>query len=149
HVAIDDAEPYRMYGGLQDNGSWVAPSAAPGGVGNSNWMNIYFGDGFWTQPNPLDQNVAYAEYQGGNMGRIDLKTGKSVDIQPQQGKGEEKLRWNWNTPIVTGIADKRNLYTAAQYLYKSRDGGRSWERISPDLTTNNKAKQKQEESGGL
>ena len=149
HVAIDNAEPYRMYGGLQDNGSWMAPSAAPGGIGNSNWMSLYFGDGFWTQPDPLNGDVAYAEYQGGNMGRIDLKTLKSVDIQPQQGAGEEKLRWNWNTPIVTGIADKRNLYTGAQYLYKSQNGGRSWERISPDLTTNNKAKQKQEESGGL
>jgi len=149
HVALDDAEPYRMYGGLQDNGSWVAPSAAPGGVGNSNWMNIYFGDGFWTQPDPLDHNAAYAEYQGGNMGRIDLRTLKSVDIQPQQGKGEEKLRWNWNTPIVTGITNKHNLYTGAQYLYKTTNGGRAWERISPDLTTNNKAKQKQEESGGL
>ena len=149
HVALDDAEPYRMYGGLQDNGSWMAPSAAPGGVGNANWMNIYFGDGFWAQPDPLNHNIAYAEYQGGNMGRIDLTTLKSIDIQPQQSSGEEKLRWNWNTPIVTGIADKHNLYTGAQYLYKSTDGGRSWARISGDLTTNNKAKQKQEESGGL
>jgi photosystem II stability/assembly factor-like uncharacterized protein len=149
HVALDNAEPYRMYGGLQDNGSWMAPSAAPGGLGNSNWMNIYFGDGFWVQPDPLDQTIAYAEYQGGNMGRIDLKTLKSVDIQPQKAKDEEKLRWNWNTPIVTGISDKHNLYTGAQYLYKSTNGGRSWARISPDLTTNNKAKQKQEESGGL
>jgi len=149
HVALDNADPYRMYGGLQDNGSWMAPSAAPGGVGNANWMNIYFGDGFWTQPNPLNHNIAYAEYQGGNMGRIDLTTLKSIDIQPQQSKDEEKLRWNWNTPIVTGIADKHNLYTGAQYLYKSTDEGRSWNRISPDLTTDNKAKQKQEESGGL
>jgi photosystem II stability/assembly factor-like uncharacterized protein len=149
HVAVDNQKPYNVYGGLQDNGSWMAPSAAPGGVGNANWKNIYFGDGFWTVPDPTDPNTAYAEYQGGNMGRIDLTTLKSVKIQPQQTVREEKLRWNWNTPIVTGANDKRNLYAAAQYLYRSTDQGRSWSRISPDLTTNDKKKQKQEESGGL
>jgi photosystem II stability/assembly factor-like uncharacterized protein len=149
HVAIDNQKPYRIYGGLQDNGSWVAPSAAPGGVGNANWMNIYFGDGFWTQPDPNDPNTAYAEYQGGSIGRINLTTLKSVSIKPQQTAREEKLRWNWNTPIVTGAADKKNLYVGAQYLYKTTDQGRNWNRISPDLTTNDKKKQTQEESGGL
>src|SRR5690606_2521586 len=126
HVAIDNQKPYRIYGGLQDNGSWVAPSAAPGGVGNANWMNIYFGDGFWTQPDPTDPNTAYAEYQGGNIGRINLTTLKSVSIKPQQTAREEKLRWNWNTPIVTGAANKQNLYVGAQYLYKTTDQGRNW-----------------------
>lgn len=149
HVATDHQKPYRIFGGLQDNGSWMAPSEAPGGVGNANWMNIYFGDGFWAQPDPTDANIAYAEYQGGNMGRINLTTLKSVNIQPQQTVREEKLRWNWNTPIVTGSSEKKNLYTGAQYLYRSTTQGRSWERISPDLTTNDKKKQKQEESGGL
>lgn len=149
HVALDNEKPYRMYGGLQDNGTWMAPSAAPGGVGNANWMNIYFGDGFWAQPDPNDPDIAYAEYQGGNMGRINLKTLKSVSIKPQQTPKEEKLRWNWNTPIVTGLVNKKNLYVGAQYLYKSTNQGRAWERISPDLTTNDKKKQEQEESGGL
>ncbi|MBS1689761.1 MAG: hypothetical protein JSS96_13620 [Bacteroidetes bacterium] len=149
HVATDNQKPYRIYGGLQDNGSWVAPSSAPGGVGNANWMNIYGGDGFWATPDLTDANTAYAEYQGGNMGRIDLTTLKSVDIKPQEVKGDEKLRWNWNTPIVGGQANKHNLYTGAQYLYKTTNQGRSWEKISPDLTTNDKKKQKQEESGGL
>ncbi len=149
HVAVDNQDPYRMYGGLQDNGSWMAPVAAPGGVGNANWMNVYFGDGFWTQPDPTDANICYAEYQGGNMGRIDLKTLKSVSIQPKQTSKDEKLRWNWNTPIVTGILNPKNLYTGAQYLYRSQNQGRSWERVSGDLTTNDKAKQKQEESGGV
>ena len=149
HVAIDNQKPYRVYGGLQDNGSWVAPSAAPGGVGNANWMNIFFGDGFWTVPDPLDPNIAYAEYQGGNMSRIDLTTLKSVTIKPQQTAKEEKLRWNWNTPLVTGAFNKGYLYTGAQYLYRSADKGKTWEKISPDLTTNDKKKQEQENSGGL
>ncbi len=149
HVACDNNTPYRMYGGLQDNGSWVAPSAAPGGVNNSSWQDMYGGDGFWVQPDPTDNNIAYAESQGGNMGRIDLTNFKSVDITPQAGVGDEKLRWNWNTPIVTGQANKKNLYTAAQYLYKTTNQGRTWQKISPDLTTNDKKKQEQENSGGL
>lgn len=149
HVACDNNTPYRMYGGLQDNGSWIAPSAAPGGLQNSSWQMLYWGDGFWTQPDRADNNIAYAESQGGNMARIDLTTFKAVDITPQAGKDEEKLRWNWNTPIVTGQANGHNVYTAAQYLYKTTDQGRTWQKISPDLTTNDKKKQQQEESGGL
>jgi photosystem II stability/assembly factor-like uncharacterized protein len=149
HVAIDNADPYRMYGGLQDNGSWVAPSSAPGGLGNSNWMAINGGDGFWAQPDPNDQNIAYAESQGGEASRIDLKTTKSVSIKPQEAQGEEKLRWNWNTPIVTGIKNKKNLYMGAQYLYKSTNRGSSWDKISNDLTTNDKSMQQQDSSGGL
>ncbi|NDC40629.1 MAG: glycosyl hydrolase [Chitinophagia bacterium] len=149
HVACDSNKPYRVFGGLQDNGSWMAPSAAPGGVINSSWQSLYGGDGFWVQPDPTDPNTVYAESQGGNMGRIDLTNYKSLDITPLKGAGEEKLRWNWNTPIVTGQANKHNLYTAAQYLYKTTDQGRTWQRISPDLSTNDKRKQEQENSGGL
>jgi hypothetical protein len=116
---------------------------------NADWKSIYSGDGFWAQPDPLDDNIAYAESQGGSMGRIDLTTFKTYDAQPKQTDKEEKLRWNWNTPIVTGAKNKKNLYMGAQYLYKSTDQGRNWTRISPDLTTNDKNKQKQEESGGL
>jgi len=148
HVAIDNADPYRVYGGLQDNGSWFAPSAKAGGVGNGDWKAVYGGDGFWVVPDPNDLNTAYAESQGGNMGRINLTTFKSVNIKPQYA-GEEKLRWNWNTPIVTGAKNKKNLYTGSQYLFKSTDRGANWTKISPDLTTNDKKKQLQEESGGL
>lgn len=148
HVAVDNAKPYRIYGGLQDNGSWVAPSAAPGGVGVGSWQDIYGGDGFWVVPDAKDPDVCYAEYQGGNMGRVTISSGKAVNIQPQQGPGEDKLRWNWNTPLYVGPASKA-LYCGSQYLYKSTDQGRNWVRISADLTTNNKAKQNQEGSGGL
>lgn len=149
HVAVDNNEPYRIYGGLQDNGSWVAPSATPGGVSNGDWKAIYGGDGFWTVPDPNDHGIAYAEYQGGGIGRVDLTSFKNVSIKPQQTSGEEKLRWNWNTPIVTGSKNTKNLYVGAQYLYKSTDQGRNWTRISGDLTTNDKKKQEQENSGGL
>lgn len=148
HATFDMKEPYNVYGGLQDNGSWMAPSATPGGIGNGNWDRINGGDGFWTVPD-IDGKTVYSEYQGGNMFRTDLSTLKSELIQPQKTSKEEKLRWNWNTPIVTGAKNPKNLYVGAQYLYKSTDQGRNWKRISEDLTTNDKNKQKQEESGGL
>ncbi|MEY3432607.1 MAG: hypothetical protein RL131_543 [Bacteroidota bacterium] len=149
HVDHDMESPYRIYGGLQDNGSWIAPSSTPGGVGNGDWKAIYGGDGFWVVPDRTDSHIAYAESQGGDINRIDLRTIKSVSIRPLQTKNEEKLRWNWNTPIATGTANPKNLYTGAQYLYRSQDQGRNWYRISPDLTTNDKKKQEQENSGGL
>lgn len=148
HVSYDLKEPYNVYGGLQDNGSWMAPSASPGGIGNGNWDRVNGGDGFWTVPD-VDGKTVYSEYQGGNMYRTDLSNMKSEYIQPQKTSKEEKLRWNWNTPIVTGSKNPKNLYVGAQYLYKSTDQGRNWTRISGDLTTNDKKKQKQEESGGL
>ena len=148
HVALDQKSPYNIYGGLQDNGSWMAPSATPGGVGNGDWKPLFGGDGFWAVPEPTG-NIAYVEYQGGNMSRVDLTTFKTVTIKPQQGAGEEKLRWNWNTPIQIGAKNDGNLYCGAQYLFKSTDKGSNWRRISPDLTTNDKAKQEQDKSGGL
>lgn len=149
HVDVDQRVPYRLFGGLQDNGSWVAPSSAPGGVGNGDWKPIYGGDGFWVVPDPTDDHFAYAESQGGDINRIDTRTLKSIAIRPLPSASDGKLRWNWNTPIATGKANPKNLYTGAQYLYKSNNQGRSWTRISPDLTTNDKKKQEQENSGGL
>ena len=149
HVAYDNKEPYNVYGGLQDNGSWMAPSQAAFGIKNADWKFIFGGDGFWVQPDGVDENIVYAEYQGGHVGRINIKEGKSTNIQPQQTLKEEKLRFNWNSPIVIGSSNKKNLYLGAQYLYKSTDQGRSWQKISPDLTTNDKKKQEQEKSGGM
>jgi photosystem II stability/assembly factor-like uncharacterized protein len=149
HVAIDNKTPYNVYGGLQDNGSWMAPSQAAFGIKNADWKFIYGGDGFWVQPDGIDESIVYAEYQGGHVNRINTKDGTSYSIQPLQAQGEEKLRFNWNTPIVIGAKNKNNLYVASQYLYKSTEQGRSWQRISPDLTTNNKKKQEQEKSGGM
>ncbi|MBU6159252.1 MAG: glycoside hydrolase [Bacteroidetes bacterium] len=149
HVNTDDQQPYRVYGGLQDNGSWVAPSSIAGGVMNGDWKSIYGGDGFWVQPDPENPQYAYAEYQGGNMARVHITEGTSINIKPQAVSGDDPLRFNWNTPLLAGAKNPKNLYTAAQYLYKSTNKGASWEKISPDLTTNDKKKQEQEKSGGL
>jgi photosystem II stability/assembly factor-like uncharacterized protein len=149
HVQTDMQEPYNVYGGLQDNGTWMGPSQYFGGISNGRWRALYGGDGFWAQPDPTDPNSVYAEAQGGEAGRVDLKTGLIVSIQPQATKNDEKLRWNWNSPIYVGANNPHNLYMSAQYLYLSKNQGKAWTKISPDLTTNDKSKQKQEESGGL
>jgi photosystem II stability/assembly factor-like uncharacterized protein len=149
HVAYDNKKPYNVYGGLQDNGSWIAPSQAAFGIKNADWKFLFGGDGFWVQPDGIDESIVYAEYQGGHINRIDTKDGTSIDIQPQQTLTDEKLRWNWNSPIVIGAKNKKNVYIASQYLYKSTTQGKSWQKISPDLTTNDKSKLEQEKSGGL
>ncbi|MEP6994918.1 MAG: sialidase [Acidobacteriota bacterium] len=148
HVAVDDRDPYQVYGGLQDNSSWVGDSAYPGGISNSRWENLFNGDGFWTIPDPTDPEAVYAEYQGGNIGRVDRRTGNGRDIQPKAGY-QEKLRFNWNTPIFASPTRKGTIYLGSQFLFRSRDKGLTWQRISPDLTTNDPEKQKQEQSGGI
>lgn len=149
HVALDKQKPYKVYGGLQDNGSWSAPSQSPGGINNKDWEELYGGDGFWVQPDLTNPDIIYAESQGGNMSRVNTKTQENLFIQPQPLAGEPKMRWNWNTPIVASPTNPKVFYTGSQYLYKTENQGTTWKRISPDLTTNDKNKQKQEESGGL
>ena len=148
HVSIDDKDPYQVYGGLQDNSSWVGDSEYPDGITNGRWENLYNGDGFWVFVDPSDSNFVYAEWQGGFVGRVDRRTLAAREIQPKAGYGE-KLRWNWNTPIHVSRLDKGKLYIGAQYLFVTKDAGQTWRRISPDLTTNDPEKQKQEQSGGI
>ncbi|MBA2920390.1 sialidase [Sphingomonas sp. MAH-20] len=148
HVSVDDKDPYQVYGGLQDNSSWVGDQEYPGGITNSRWENLYGGDGFWAFPDPADPDYVYAEYQGGSISRINRKTLEQRDIQPKAGY-KEKLRFNWNTPIHMSPNEKGTIYIGSQFLFRSRDHGQSWDRISPDLTTNNPQLQRQEESGGI
>jgi photosystem II stability/assembly factor-like uncharacterized protein len=149
HVSYDMERPYNVYGGLQDNSSWVGPSRGTSGVLNRDWRSVYGGDGFWAFPDPTDNDYVYAEYQGGHIARINKQTLETKDIRPFAQAGERKLRNNWNTPIHLSPTQKGTLYIGSQYLYRSRDHGDSWERVSPDLTTNDPAKQQQEQSGGL
>ncbi|MEP6510370.1 MAG: hypothetical protein ABJB02_02180 [Dokdonella sp.] len=148
HVSVDNADPFHVYGGLQDNSSWVGDSAYPGGITNSRWENMYGGDGFWMFEDPADADYIYAEYQGGAIGRVNRHTHQVRSIQPEAGYNE-KLRWNWNAPIALSPNEKGAIYIGAQFLFRSNDHGQSWQRISPDLTTNDPQKQKQEESGGI
>ena len=149
HVSADNADPYHVFGGLQDNSVWIGDSQYPGGITNGRWENIFGGDGFWVFPDPADANYVYAESQGGEIGRVNRFTLEARLIKPQPNYGEGKLRFNWNTPIHMSPNQKGTIYIGAQFLFRSRDHGQSWDRISPDLTTNDPEKQKQEESGGV
>jgi photosystem II stability/assembly factor-like uncharacterized protein len=149
HVSADNAEPYRVYGGLQDNSCWVGDSSYPGGVSNARWENMCGGDGFWMWEDPTDAAYIYVETQGGEVERVNRVTHESRAIKPYARYGEKKLRFNWNAPLVLSPNEKGAIYIGAQFVFRSRDQGQSWERISPDLTTNDPEKQKQEESGGV
>ena len=149
HVSTDNADPYHVFGGLQDNSDWIGDSQYPGGISNSRWENLFGGDGFWVFPDPADTDYVYAESQGGFIGRVNLKTLEGRPIKPEPNYGEGKLRFNWNTPLHLSPNEKGTIYIGAQFLFRSRDHGQTWDRISPDLTTNDPEKQKQEESGGV
>ncbi len=148
HVSVDDQDPYKVYGGLQDNSTWVGDSSYPGGISNSRWENIGGGDGFWAVLDPSDAGAIYVESQGGYIERVDLRTRARRDIQPK-ARLHEKLRFNWNTPIAASPTDHKSVYLGSQFLFRSRDRGENWERISPDLSSNDPEKQKQEETGGV
>jgi len=149
HVSVDLDRPYHVYGGLQDNSSWVGESDYPGGITNSRWENMYGGDGFWMFVDPADPDYIYAEYQGGEIGRVNRRTHETRNVKPLPRYREGKLRYNWNTPIHVSATRKGTIYIGAQFLFRSRDFGQTWDRISPDLTTNDPVKQQQEQSGGV
>ncbi len=149
HVSVDNAVPYNVYGGLQDNGSWYSPSQKAGGITNSDWKSTFGGDGFWSFRHPTNEDVVFSEYQGGNLVRYHKSTGVAKEIRPFAKKDESKYRFNWNAPIQMSPNNPNRMYFGSQYLFMSEDMGDSWVRISPDLTTNDPEKLKQKESGGL
>lgn len=148
HVTTDDQQPYKVYGGLQDNSSWFGPSRKPGGIGNGDWQLVGGGDGFHVVVDRGNPDIVFWESQGGNIVRTNTKTGQSKTVAPKPDDGSMKLRYNWNSPIVRGTK-AGVVYVGSQYVHRSTDLGESWKRISPDLTTNDSTKLSQEESGGL
>jgi photosystem II stability/assembly factor-like uncharacterized protein len=150
HVSTDNRKPYWVYGGLQDNGSWVGPSKRPGGIKNSDWISVGYGDGFRVYPHPSDPNIVYSEMQGAeNIWRVDVAKSQAKTIKPYAEDGDPKLRFNWNAPLTTSLHFPDRVYVGSQFIHVSDDRGETWRKLSPDLTTNDPAKQMQEESGGL
>ncbi len=151
HINVDNELPYNVYGGLQDNGSWRGPSQVwrRYGIRNMYWDRVGGGDGFDVVPDPMSENKnGYSLSQGGNIMRYDLATGGRQFIKPFLASGEE-LRYNWNAAVAVDPIDKTTLYVGSQFVLKSTDRGATWEKISPDLTTNDPEKQKQATTGGL
>ena len=149
HISLDDAEPYNIYGGLQDNGSWYGPSSSSGGINAGDWKPIGGGDGFRVLKHPT-KNIIYSEMQGAqNVWRYDVDRELVKTIQPLAQEGHAELRFNWNGPMAVSTHQPDRFYMGSQFLHKSEDMGDTWEIISPDLTTNDPSKQQQADSGGL
>ncbi|MCT8340309.1 hypothetical protein MG296_09610 [Flavobacteriaceae bacterium TK19130] len=149
HISTDDAEPYNVYGGLQDNGSWFGPSSSPGGVNARDWNSVGVGDGFRVLKHPT-KNIIYSEMQGAeNVWRYDADRHRTKTIQPLPRKGDPELRFNWNAPMAVSKHVPDRFYMGSQFVHKSDDMGDTWTIISPDLTTNDPTKQDQSKSGGL
>ncbi len=150
HINVDLETPFNLYGGLQDNGSWMGPSEVwhARGIMNFDWGRVGSGDGFATLNDFGDSRYGYSMSQQGNLRRFDKLTGQRKDIQPVHPDGVP-LRFSWNAAINVDPFDSTTIYFGSQFVHKSSDGGESWEIISPDLTTNDPEKQRQAETGGL
>ena len=148
-VSVDNDEPYNVYGGLQDNGSWVGPSRSPGGVEAADWKRVGVGDGYRVLRHP-SKPLIYSEMQGAeNVWRFDPSKDQAKSIQPLAAKGDPKLRFNWNSPMAVSVHQPDRFYMGSQFVHRSEDMGETWVKISPDLTTNDPTKLNQEDSGGL
>ena len=148
HISVDNAEPYRIYGGLQDNGSWYGPSSSPGGIEARDWVRVGVGDGFRVLPHPTKE-ILYSEMQGAdNVWRYDMERNYTKNVKPLPAKGSSDLRFNWNPPMATSEHQPDRFYMGSQFLHVSENMGDTWKVISPDLTTNDPKKQ-EKNSGGL
>jgi photosystem II stability/assembly factor-like uncharacterized protein len=136
HVAVDSRKPYRVYGGLQDNGSWGGPSHVLRGTGpaNEDWINVGGGDGFVCRVDPTDPDQVYYESQNGNLGWRNLRTGQGGFVRRQRQLGQEQFRWNWNTPFILSAHNPWTYYCGSQYVHKSVKRGADLKVISPVMT---------------
>jgi photosystem II stability/assembly factor-like uncharacterized protein len=133
-ISVDTAEPYRIWGGTQDNGV-LGGVAKPMNPGMEHWTWDGGGDNYVTRIDPNDLDTMYLEGMFGSMGRRDLKTGKVRGIRPRGPKGQ-RLRFNWMTPFILSHYNSKTLYAGANFLFKSENRGDDWKCISPDLSTN-------------
>ncbi len=142
HVEFDMQSPYHVCAGLQDNNTWCGPSAVRtnSGIANDDWYVVSGGDGFQPLMDPNDSNIVYAESQDGRMNRIDRTTNERQTVRPEPAElkpfESSPYRFNWDTAMQLSPFDSATIYIGANLVLKSTDRGRSYQPISPDLTTN-------------
>ena len=142
-VYADNQKNYKVYGGLQDNGVWVADNNATINkgwkhTGQNPYQSIMGGDGMQVQVDDRNPNIVYTGYQFGNYYRIDRAAGTQEYIQPKHVLGENPYRFNWQTPIYLSKHNQDILYLGGNKLHRSLNKGDDWETISGDLTTRGK-----------
>jgi photosystem II stability/assembly factor-like uncharacterized protein len=167
HVAVDSRPLYRVYGGLQDNGTWGGPSRTRNATGpiNEDWISVGGGDGFRCAVDPNDPDLVYYESQNGAFGRRNLRTGETGSIRPRPpgggggartggeqgekpagraggqrgaGGGGPRYRFNWNTPFILSSHNSKIFYCAGNFVFRSLDRGNDLRIISPEITASSK-----------
>ncbi len=153
HVTTDGYFPYRVYGAQQDNSTVRIASRTTGsGIDKPDWHSVGGGESGHIAPRHDNPDIVYAGSYGGLITRWDYKTRETriISAWPENpmgwGAGLLKYRFQWTAPILVSKFDSDVLYHAAQVIFKTKNEGQSWEIISPDLTRNDKTKQKP--SGG-
>jgi photosystem II stability/assembly factor-like uncharacterized protein len=151
HINYDMQRPYMLCGGLQDNGTWCGPSNSllSEGIRKNDWFTVGGGDGFFAVPDLKEPWRVYNDLQGGSISVTDTRSGTEQNIIPYPNRvgsvgdamEHHKHRFNWNSPIALG-PDGTTVYFGGEVLFKSTNHGQSWDIVSPDLTTNDKSKQK-------
>ncbi len=149
HVITDMAAPYRVYGPQQDSGTVAIVSRSDDGtIGYNDWYDVGGGEAGYIAPDPRDPNIVYAADYQGNITRYDRHIGqvKAITEQPElsdaYGAANLEHRFQWTAPVMLSLHDPNTLYHAGERLFKTTDGGVHWQTISPDLTRNDKEKQK-------
>jgi len=140
-IDADMADPYNVYGGMQDHESWKGPSNSwSGKVNVADWITVGTGDGMYNRVDPTDSRWLYNTSQFGDHKRVDQTQRTMTDIMPRRARDQPTLRWNWNTPLTLSPHNSQILYTGAQVLLRSLNRGDTWQEISPDLTTDDATK---------
>jgi photosystem II stability/assembly factor-like uncharacterized protein len=166
HVTVDNRVPYYVYGNRQDGPSTMGPSNSKlagfdgfqPGIPRGMWRSVGGGESGWATPDPVDSNIVWSSASGyGSVGgivtRYDVRTGisRNLEVWPRATIGwaaeSLKYRFVWTFPLTISPHDHNRVYVGSQFVHMTTDGGVTWHVISPDLTRNDKRRQRS--SGGL